>query len=121
MKLLVDEALSPLVAEGLRAEGFDAMHVRDYRLARAPDAEIFALAETEDRVLISADTHFAMLRALRQARKPSVILLRRVPRRPAAQVALLAAQLRGLQHVLNAGAVVTLDASRVRILRLPAP
>ena len=118
MKLLVDAALSPLVAEGLRGAGYDATHVRDYRLATAPDVEIFALAEREDRVLVSADTHFAMLLALRQARKPSVILLRRVPRHPAAQVALLATQLATLQDVLEAGAVVTFDGPGVRIRRL---
>ena len=118
MKLLVDAALSPRVAEGLRDAGYDAVHVRDYHLASAPDIEIFALAEREDRVVVSADTHFAMLLALRQARKPSVILLRRVPRRPVAQVAILASQLETLQDALEAGAVVTFDGPRVRIRRL---
>ena len=54
----MDNALSPLVAEGLRQAGHDALHIRDYGLQRAQDEKIFALAETEKRILISSDTDF---------------------------------------------------------------
>jgi len=36
MKLLVDAALSPLVAASLRDGGHDTIHVRDFALARQP-------------------------------------------------------------------------------------
>ncbi len=120
MRLLVDNALSPIICQGLLDTGHDAIHVRDVGMAAASDEEIVDFAEREDRTIISADTDFAAILALRRAAKPSFVLLRGdIERRPEAQAKLLMELLPSLEESLAAGAVIVITRDRIRIRSLP--
>lgn len=120
MRFLVDNALSPLVARKLTEAGHDTIHLRDRDFQSASDEEIVELATNEDRVVISADTDFGTILALRQATKPSFILFRGdAERRPARQAEALREYIPQLEQVLLAGAIIVISASRLRIRTLP--
>ena len=120
MRFLVDNALSPKLAVGLRTAGHDVVHVRDVGLASASDHDVFQAALTDDRVIVSEDTDFGTLLALREATKPSVLLFRGIQDRSAANLLqLLLNNLAAMKGDLDAGAVVVIENARIRIRRLP--
>jgi predicted nuclease of predicted toxin-antitoxin system len=73
MRFLIDNALSPTLADLLQQAGHDAIHVRELGLQHADDEVIFERAAAEHRIVVSADADFGTRLAVRSSRQPSVI------------------------------------------------
>jgi predicted nuclease of predicted toxin-antitoxin system len=120
VRFLIDNALSPEVARILREAGIDAIHVRDYGLQDAEDLIILERAGAEKRIVVSADSDFAVLLALSQRSEPSFILFREpgiISAQDHARVILDCLPL--IESDLSNGCVVTFRRGRIRIRTLP--
>ncbi len=76
MRFLADMGVSMYTVRWLRAQGHEAVHVRELGRQRASDAEILAIALADQRAVITMDLDFGQLLAITGGRLPSVILLR---------------------------------------------
>lgn len=119
MKFLVDNALSPSIARGLVEKKYDALHVREIGMMTASDEEIFDFASRQDRIIVSADTDFGGILALRESSKPSFILYRQSDKRPSSQLRFLLDNLISLKKDLLTGCIIVFEDTRIRIRALP--
>lgn len=120
MKLLLDANLSPRLANLLNKQGIESVHVREHSLQHADDESIFDFAAGGDYVLVSEDTDFGEILAVRNASRPSVILLRSgEPLTVEEQAAMLVANLLSIVDELKAGSIVVFGRARIRVRRLP--
>jgi len=119
LRFLVDAALSPKIAAALVSAGHDAVHLVDYGMLAAGDHEVLARAAKEDRIIVSADTDFAMILALGRESPPSLILFRHPVHAPSQQARRLIAELPGLEEALAEGSIVAIEEARVRVRTVP--
>ena len=75
-KFKVDENLPTEAANVLRGAGHDAVSVMDQQMGGQPDANVAAVCQQEDRVVVTLDLDFADIRAYPPADYPGIIVLR---------------------------------------------
>jgi predicted nuclease of predicted toxin-antitoxin system len=119
MRFLVDMNLSPELADWLRTEGHDALHVVDAGAAAVTDQQIMTRAATEGRVVVSFDLDFGDIAGAVRSSATGVVLLRlrlagRKHLRRRLQIAIAQAG-----EAMENGAVVLVEDSRIRIRRRP--
>lgn len=119
MHLLADMGISPTVVRALRADGLDIVYLPELGLQRLSDKEIFALAASENRVVMTVDLDFGEIVAASGGSVVSVVLLRLRNMRPHAVIQRLTAVLPDVALALVSGAVVVLEDSRHRVRKLP--
>jgi predicted nuclease of predicted toxin-antitoxin system len=119
MRLLLDMNLPPAMADWLRSEGHDAVHIREIGLAHLPDREVFARAAEDGRIIVTFDLDFGEIVGLAGASRSGVVLLRlRLARQRYLRDRLRAA-IAEAAEALRAGAIVVVEDTRIRIRRMP--
>ena len=105
MKFLVDNQLPEALAAFLAANGLEATHVRQHRLAAATDAEIWDFAKAGGFVIVTMDEDFQHL-AARYGSPPQVVWVRLGNVRKQALLATFTAILPSLRDEIEMGTAV---------------
>jgi predicted nuclease of predicted toxin-antitoxin system len=119
MRLLLDMNLSPAWVPLLRSAGWETAHWSEVGAATAADVDIMAWAKAKGFTVITNDLDFSAILAATRAEGPSVVQIRAQDLSPAALGPTLLAVLRTHAHVLQAGAILTLDLRTARVRTLP--
>jgi predicted nuclease of predicted toxin-antitoxin system len=119
MKILIDMNLSPEWIDALNHEGFEALHWASIGDPKAEDREILEWARRNSWIVFTNDLDFGHILALTQASGPSVLQTRAQDLLPESLGELVFAALRQNSNVLEAGALVVIDESSLRVRILP--
>ena len=117
VRLLIDQNLAACVAALLRDAGHDAVHGSERGMSAADDDRVLQLAVGEERVLVSEDTDLgAPAGPIGRGDAVSFVLIRSAERLTTeARTNLLVSTLPRVESELEAGAIVVLGRSRVRV------
>ena len=118
-RFVVDVCVDIRVAEWLRSQGCDAIHLREQGLQRLADGDIFVKAASENRTVVTFDLDFSEIAALSRGRTVSVIVLRLRNTRCARGIERLRSVLPHVTAILAEGGVIMIEEARYRIRRLP--
>jgi predicted nuclease of predicted toxin-antitoxin system len=119
MKLLLDMNLSPDWVQFLSAHDIDAVHWASVGDARAEDREIASYALDHGCVVVTQDLDFGAILAASDQNAPSVIQIRSQRPTPERAGTIVVRAVRQLASELTKGALITVDADRVRVSMLP--
>lgn len=119
MKIVVDMNLSPEWIPTLSDAGFEAIHWSSVGNPRAQDAEILEQARRNNWIVFTNDLDFGHTLALTQADGPSVLQVRAQDLLPESLGEIVVAALRQNREALEAGALIVVDESSLRVRILP--
>ncbi len=119
MRFLCDMGVSLKVVDWLRSQGHDCVHLREERLQRLPNGDVFRKGIAEDRILLTFDLDFGEIAAMAGDRAASVIVFRLRNARADHVIERLSVALDQTLESLEKGAVVVVEESRIRIREFP--
>jgi predicted nuclease of predicted toxin-antitoxin system len=119
MMLLIDMNLSPDWVPFMASRGIDAVHWSSIGDPSADDAVLVDYALANSCIIITQDLDFGAILAACGFGEPSVIQIRSPRPTPERAGSVVVRALRQLSEELRTGALVTVDADRIRISMLP--
>ena len=119
LKLLVDMNLSPDWVTALAKQGWQATHWSSVGDPRASDRAIMTWAQANQHTVFTHDLDFGMLLAITHAAGPSVIQVRAQDVTPAHLENLVVSALKEYGPLLETGALIVVDESKLRVRILP--
>jgi predicted nuclease of predicted toxin-antitoxin system len=119
MRFLADMGVAIRIVDWLRVQGHDAKHLRDDGLQRMTDSDVFRKAASEKRVLLTFDLDFGEILALSRESAVSVVLFRLHNTGTPHVIERLKIALGETKEMLEAGSIVVVEESRLRMRRLP--
>ena len=119
MKVLIDMNLSPRWESLLARAGVMSAHWSTLGARTAPDSEIMAYAAANDFVVLTHDLDFGTILAATHGSKPSVVQIRAQDVSPEAVGKHVVDALHQMTAELASGALLTIDANRMRLRVLP--
>lgn len=119
MRFLADMGISMHVVGWLRAQGHDAVHLREEGLQRLPNGQIFRKAASEKRVILTFDLDFGEVAAFQREGHTGVVVFRLHNTRTGHVIERLEKVLAESADALEPGAVISVEETRHRIRRFP--
>ena len=118
MRLVIDMNLSPLWVDFFVQHGVESVHWSTIGDPRAADRSILAWARANQYVVFTHDLDFGTILAATNANSPSVLQIRTQDVLPVSLGTIVLTALQQFGHLLEQGALVTVDesSSRARIL-----
>lgn len=119
LRLLLDQGIPADAAQLFRQLGYQCRHVSEMGMHKAEDEDILAAAGHSNAVVITLDSDFHALVAVRGLRGPSVVRLRREGCRAEMVITLLHPVLERYCAELERGALISVTEHRTACRRLP--
>jgi predicted nuclease of predicted toxin-antitoxin system len=119
MKVVLDMNISPLWVEFFAQYGIRAVHWSIIGDPQVTDRTILEWARTHDHIIFTHDLDFGTILAVTQADSPSVFQVRTQNILPERLGPTVLAVLQQFRHLLDEGALITVDEASARARILP--
>jgi len=119
MKLILDMNLSPKLVNMLNSKGVVSQHWHTIGNPAASDLEIMEFARSNQAIVVTCDLDFTAILSNTHDSQPSVIQIRKHDLQLEILAEQLSAAVKQCADELNKGAILTLDARKVRARLLP--